>query len=90
MVIDAPAVLDWNSYRSVDENLPGSGFSLLKECLQDLVDQEIIHPISVNALAHILSGAMDEAAVWIAQSHDRAMALRESQQTLGLLLESLK
>lgn len=90
VVIDAPAVLNWNTYRSVDENLPGSGLSLLKECLQDLVDHKMIKPIAVDALAHLLSGAMDEAAVWIAQSRDPYTALPEAQQTLGVLLEGLK
>ncbi len=90
VVIDAPSVLDWNAYRSVDENLPGSGLSLLKECLRDLVDQDMIKPISVDALAHLLSGAMDEAAVWIAQSRNPSLALPQAQQTLRRLLEGLK
>ena len=90
VVIDAPAVLAWNTYRSVDEHLPGSGLSLLKACLQDLLDQKMIKPIAVDALAHLLSGAMDEAAVWIAQSGNPSRALSDAQQVLGTLLESLK
>lgn len=90
VVIDAPSVLDWNTYRSVDENLPGSGLSLLKDCLRDLVDQDMIKPVSVDALAHLLSGAMDEAAVWIAQSRNPSIALPQAQQTLRRLLEGLK
>jgi len=90
VVIDAPAVLDWNTYRAVDENLPGSGLSLLKECLQDLVDQKMIKPIAVDALAHLLSGAMDEAAVWIAQSENPSKSLAEAQHTLIVLIQSLK
>lgn len=90
VVIDAPAVLDWNTYRSVDENLAGSGLSLLKECLRDLVDQNVLKPISVDALAHLLSGAMDEAAVWIGQSSDPPRALTEAQKAIEVVLLGLK
>jgi len=90
VVIDAPAVLDWNTYRAADETLPGGGFSLLKECLQGLRDQEKIKPHSVAALAHLLSGAMDEAAVWIAQSGDPDSALAQAQEALHALIEGLR
>ena len=76
VVIDAPAVLDWNAYREVDETMPGSGFPLLKEGLQELV-------------AHMLSGAMDEAAVWIARCDDRERALAQSQEALESVLTGL-
>ena len=90
VVIDAPSVLDWNTYREVDSDLPGSGLSLLKECLQGLIDQRTIKPLPIEALAHLLSGAMDEAAVWIAQSKNSPKALKEAQNALEVLLESLK
>ena len=90
VVIDAPAVLDWNAYRAVDEDLPGSGLALLKQCLQELLDNRMIKPLAVDALAHLLSGAMDESAVWIAQSGNPRKALADAQHALGMLLESLK
>lgn len=90
VVIDAPSVLDWNTYREVDTDMPGSGLSLLKECLQGLIDQKTIKPLPIEALAHLLSGAMDEAAVWIAQSKNSPKALKEAQNALEVLLESLK
>jgi AcrR family transcriptional regulator len=89
VVIDAPAVLDWNAYREVDETLPGSGFSLLKQGLQELIDRNIIKPLSVDAAAHLLSGAMDEAAVWIARCDDLERALAEAQRALESLLDGL-
>ena len=50
----------------------------------------IVKPLPLDALAHLLNGAMDEAAVWIAQSGNPHQALAEAQQTLGTLLKSLK
>jgi AcrR family transcriptional regulator len=90
VVIDAPAVLDWNTYREVDETMPGSGFSLLKAGIQELTDHELIEPLSEEAVAHLLSGAMDEAAVWIAKSEDPAQALAQAQRALESLLSGLR
>ena len=90
VVIDAPSVLDWRSYREVDATLPGSGLSLLKECLKELIQTKVIRPLPVEALAHLLSGAMDEAAVWIAQAPDSKKALKEVQRTLETLLTPLR
>jgi AcrR family transcriptional regulator len=90
VVIDAPAVLDWNAYREMDATMPGSGFSLLREGLQELIDRKLIKPLSTDALAHLLSGAMDEAAVWIAKCDDVDRALVEAQQALESLLAGLR
>ena len=90
VVVDAPAVLDWNAYREVDETMPGSGFSLLKEGLQELMDHRLIKPLSKDAVAHLLSGAMDEAAVWIARCEDHERALADAQRSLEALLDGLR
>ena len=89
VVIDAPAVLGWNAYREVDETMPGSGFSLLQEGLQELIDLKLMKPLSIGAVAHLLSGAMDEAAVWIARCDDNERALAQAQQALESLLDGL-
>ena len=90
VVIDAPSVLDWHTYRQVDDTLPDSGLALLKACLASLVDHRLIRPLPVNALAHLLSGAMDEAAVWIAHCADSQKALSQAQTSLEVLLDSLR
>lgn len=90
VVIDAPSVLDWYTYRQVDETLPDSGLALLKNCLAELVKNQRIRPLPVDALAHLLSGAMDESAVWIAHCPDPQKALSEAQTALEALIESLQ
>lgn len=89
VVIDGPAVLKWETVRQVDQNLEGGSLSLLKECLSQLKQEKVIRDLPVSALAHLLSGAMDEASVWIARSDDPAEALLQAQQTLEALLQSL-
>ena len=90
VVIDAPAVLDWNAYREVDATMAGSGFSLLREGLQGLIGQKLIKPLSTDALAHLLSGAMDEAAVWVSRCEDTDCALAEAQEALESLIIGLQ
>jgi len=90
VVIDAPAVLEWSKLREVDATMPDSGLAILKQCLEELRQQNCIKDIPLDALAHLLSGAMDEAAVWIAQSDRHDTALGEAQSALKVILESLK
>ena len=90
VVIDAPAVLAWNTVREVDAHLPDSGLALLKAHLAELAAAGVIRAMPVDALAHLLSGAMDEASLWIAQAADAAQALRDAQSALEALLEGLR
>ena len=90
VVIDAPAVLEWNTVRQVDAKMPGSGLSLLKECLAQLVQERVIKPLPNDALAHVLSGAMDEASVWIAQTENPSQALKDAIGVIETLLHSLR
>ena len=50
----------------------------------------MIKPLSLEALTHLLSGAMDDAAVWIARNENEQQALAEAQQALEALLEGIK
>jgi AcrR family transcriptional regulator len=86
MLIDAPAVLGWSLWREIDAQY---GASSLREILVTLSAQTIIKPLSVDALVHLLSGAMNEAALWIAQADQPDQALAEAEIALETLLESL-
>jgi hypothetical protein len=44
----------------------------------------------VDALASMLSGAMNDGALWIAAAGDRDAALRQAGATMDLLLEGLR
>lgn len=65
MLIDAPAVLDWNEWRAMDEAASGR---LLADVLTQLTAERILPPQPVAPLTRLLSGAMNEAALWLAQS----------------------
>ncbi|NIX15533.1 MAG: TetR/AcrR family transcriptional regulator, partial [Candidatus Dadabacteria bacterium] len=84
---DAPSVLDWNTWRKVDSV---HGFSLLKSGLRDLRNDGVIETRSLEALAHLLSGAMNEAALWIIKSKNHKRSLDELMEVIETILNSFK
>lgn len=87
MLIDAPAVLGWEVWRKLDSEY---GTRLLREILDVLQRQGAIQPRSMEALVHLLTGAMNEASLWIAQSPQPEQALVEAQAELETLLNALR
>ncbi|MFD3521764.1 TetR/AcrR family transcriptional regulator [Streptomyces sp. NPDC058653] len=86
MLVDGPAVLGWTEWREMDE---ASSARHLKEALTTLVDEGVIAAQPVAPLAHLLSGAMNEAALWLATSDDPA-DLADTRAALGRLLGALR
>lgn len=87
MLIDGPAVLGWSTWREMDSQY---SYRLLRDGVQALVDEGVIADQSVDALSHLLSGAMNEAALWVAQSPTPAATLAEATTSLDRLLHSLR
>lgn len=86
MLLDGPAVLGWSAWRSLDE--AGSARHL-SEALDALVAAGVLRPQPVAPLAHLLSGAMNEAALWLAESGDPD-GLEDVWAALSTMLESLR
>ncbi|MDX1995923.1 MAG: TetR/AcrR family transcriptional regulator [bacterium] len=87
MLIDAPAVLGWEAWRKLDE---AHSMRMLRDLLGELRLQGVIRAVPLDALAHLLSGAMNEAALWIARADQPEKALHEATTTLETLLLALK
>ncbi len=87
MLIDAPSVLGWSLWRELDAQ---HSMKALREALDELISQGQLAPLPLDALTHLLSGAMNEAALWIAQSPDSATALAEASQALTYLLTAMR
>ncbi|GAA0925335.1 TetR/AcrR family transcriptional regulator [Pseudonocardia zijingensis] len=69
MLLDGPAVLGWSEWRAMDE---GGSARHLADALTTLVEAGVVVPQPVAPLARLLSGAMNEAALWLAESGDPA------------------
>ena len=84
--VDAPSVLGWDTWIQVDGKYTTR---LLKEILTWMIKKRIIRPFPIDALAHSISGAANESALWIAQSEEPEKALQEAKDTMEALLNSL-
>lgn len=87
LLIDGPSVLGWESWRQMDQE---HSMRLLHEQLLLIDEQGGLKPVSIPALTHLLSGAMNEAALWIAQMPDQQHALIEATASLRLMLDGFK
>lgn len=87
MLIDGPAVLGWEQWRAIDEATSGR---LLAAALTALIEAGIVVRQPVEPLTRLLSGAMNEAALWLARSADPARDLVDTWTALSRLLSSLR
>ena len=85
-LLDAPAVLGYEAWREIGARY---GLGLIAAALQSAVERGALPSQPVRPLAHVLLGALDEAALYIARSDDVAAARREIGETLDRLLTAL-
>jgi AcrR family transcriptional regulator len=82
---DAPAVLGWDRWREIGA---ANGLGLIEASLSAAIEAGEIRPVPVKPMAHILLGALDEAAMLVARSPDRG-SREEVTLALVAVLESL-
>src|SRR6201999_1035739 len=86
ILLDAPSVLGWAGFRDVAQrDSRGMTEQLLGEAMK--AGQLARQP--VRPLAHVLIGALDEAAMFIATSDDPKRARRETRQVLHRLIDGM-
>ena len=87
VLIDAPVVLGWSTWRNIDEKRT---LGILRSHLKELIEKEIIKPLPLEPLTHLISGANNETLLWIAGSEDPKKAFEEAWSTITEFLESLR
>jgi len=89
MLVDGPAVLGWQAWRAMDE---ASSARHLAEALTESIEAGLIAPQPVAPLAHLLSGAMNEAVLWLAETGDLIdpTDLADVRAALARMLEALR
>ncbi|HEY8866517.1 MAG TPA: TetR/AcrR family transcriptional regulator [Solirubrobacteraceae bacterium] len=85
-LLDAPSVLDWEEWREIGMRY---GLGLVQATLQAAIDAGSIPSQPVAPMAHLLLGALDEAALLIARSNDVKRARREVGDAIERLLDAL-
>jgi AcrR family transcriptional regulator len=87
VLIDAPAVLGLEQWREADQGYYLAG---IKALIRAAVDRGVIEDQPVEPLAHIINGALNEAAMLIARSEDKAAARRSVSGVVERLFEGLR
>jgi AcrR family transcriptional regulator len=85
-LLDGPAVLGWDRWREIAAD---HGLGLIEASLQAAIDAEAIEAQPVRPLAHVLMGALDEAAMLVARADDPDAMRAEVGRTLDSLLDGL-
>lgn len=86
VLIEAPVVLGWDQWREIDEK---HGLMLVTTALQSVVDSGQMAPVAVEPLAHLLMGALNEAALLVATATKPRVARAEVGRTVQLVLDRL-
>ena len=84
---DAPAVLGWQEWRDIGTRY---AFGLTTFALQNAMDAGAIRHADVRLLAHLLIGALGEAAMLLAAAEDPAAERERVEETVLLMLEGLR
>jgi AcrR family transcriptional regulator len=86
LLLDGPAVLGWQAWRDLADRY---GLGLLQHGLQAAMDAGAITRQPVEPLAHVLIGALDECALYVARATDPAAAREQCTAVLEQLLRGL-
>ncbi len=84
VLVDGPAVLGWERWRSVAEDY---GLGLMESAIRAAIDAGEMAPLAVEPLAHLLMGALDEAALLVVRDPAGTDVIAA---TLERLLEGLR
>ena len=86
VLIDAPAALGWERWREIGQRY---GVGLVEAAVQSLIDAGVLPEQPVRPLAHVLIGALEEAALYAARAEDRETATAEVRAALVALVDGL-
>jgi AcrR family transcriptional regulator len=86
ILLDAPSVLGWETWRRIDAEY---GLGLVRHSLQAAMEAGDVDPLPVEPLAHMLLGALNEAALLIARAEGVQSARAEVGAVVDRLLKGL-
>ncbi len=86
VLLDGPAVLGWQRWREIGMSY---GLGLVESLLAHAIEVGRIPRQPVCALAHVLMGALDEAALYVARADDQDVAGNDMREVITRLIASL-
>lgn len=86
VLLDAPAVLGWERWRAIGLR---HGLGLVAGTVQAGIDAGLIAPQPATPLAHVLIGALDESALYVARAEDPETARAEVVAVMDRMIDGL-
>jgi len=86
VLIEAPSVLGWERWREVSLR---HGMGMVQALIQGAIESGRIPEQPVLPLAHVLIGALDEAAIYLARSDGSAKTREEVDTLIDRLVDAL-
>jgi AcrR family transcriptional regulator len=86
VLIDAPAVLGWDGWRAVGVKY---GLGVIEAMLAHAIAEGAIPEQPLRPTAHVLLGALDEAALYVSRAADRDRARKEMEAVSDRLLSGI-
>lgn len=74
VLVNAPAVLGWERWREVGTKY---GLGVIEAMLAQAIADGVLPPQPVRPTAHVLLGALDEAALYVSRAEDAEQARRD-------------
>ncbi len=86
VLLDAPAVLGWEAWREVGERY---GLGVIEAMLTQAVAEGAMSGLPLRPTAHVLLGALDEAALFVSRAQDKAQARADMDAVCGRLIDGI-
>jgi AcrR family transcriptional regulator len=87
LLLDGPAVLGWQTWRSLEEKY---GLGAIQALLSRAVEEGSIRQQPLGVLSHLLLATVDEAALYIANAADPTTARTEAADAVDGLLSGIR
>ncbi len=85
-LLDAPAVLGWERMREIESEY---GLAMIKDGVQSAIAAGRAKRRNVDALAHLLFGALCEGAMFMARAEDQRAAQRTVEREFKAIVDGL-
>jgi AcrR family transcriptional regulator len=87
LLVDAPAVLGWQTWREMDAKY---GLGMVKQALSAAMERGLLQRGDVEVLAHLLLGALTEAAMIIARSPNPSKVRKTAERAVVSIIEGCR
>ena len=87
VLLDGPSVLGWETWQEIEQRY---GYGLVVAGVEAAIGAGLISPQPVEALAHVLFGALTEAGMVVARADEPRTARSEMEAAMDRLLDGLR